>query len=318
MNAADGLSPIFLIGCPRSGTTMTMRIMSCHEDLAWVSNFLDMAPNRLELSRRSRVYDLPVLGKHLHYARVRGDKSEFTRRVILQLPEPVEPWKFFNAYFANFQWPRGGNTPPRRRTPSDMTSAESENFKNAVQTLCRYQGKKRFLSKYTDFPRIQFLRNVFADARFIHITRDGRAVASSYLDKIQSGDFGTWDEREWWISGWPSSWSDEFLNEYNTPAAFVAYQWKFFLDQIWQDAVVLPEEHYLEVNYRDIVSSPRQTFSKIFDFCGLDRSPRVEWYLGKTALRNMNTKWQVKLSDEEKVMLEQLIDESRFRRLFDS
>ena len=295
-----------------------MRIMSCHGDLAWVSNLLDIAPYQLELSRRSRVYDLPVLGKHIFYTRTEGNRSWYSRKALSKYPEPVEPWKFFNAYFANFQWPRGGETPPRRRTPKDMTSAEAENFKNAIQALCHYQGKKRFLSKYTDFPRIQFLRNIYPDARFIHIIRDGRAVASSYLDKIQSGDFGTWDEREWWISGWPISWRDEFMNNYNTPAAFVAYQWKFFLDEIWQDAAVLPDEQYLEVNYRDLIFTPWDTFTRIFEFCGLSFSRRVEWYLGKTSLRNMNTKWQVKLTSEEQNMLEQVIHEPRFCRLLDS
>ena len=58
---------------------------------------------------------------------------------------------------------------------------------------------------------------MFPQAKFIHIIRDGRATASSYYERVSTGKFGNWMEREWWIRGWPKQWQSEFLTEYNLP-----------------------------------------------------------------------------------------------------
>ena len=50
--------PIFLIGCPRSGTTILLRLIAAHEELAWVSRYVNKLPKRLSLTLLNRVYDL--------------------------------------------------------------------------------------------------------------------------------------------------------------------------------------------------------------------------------------------------------------------
>lgn len=164
---------------------------------------------------------------------------------------------------------------------------------------------------------MRYLTEAFPDAIFVHVVRDGRAVAASYHKKIQSGEFGTWNEREWWITGWPQEWQNEWRDQFGSPLSFTAYQWKYFVGEISKEKEHIPPEQYLEIKYSNIVGTPVTTFNKIFSFCGLKQSPKVEWYLRNIPLENMNKKWGKRYSDSEKKELEQIIHEPEFRKFID-
>src|SRR5215510_7842024 len=274
--------PVFIIGCPRSGTTITLDLMSVHESFAWVSQLLNENPKELKLSSFNKIYDDPIHGKSLL----------LKRQQRKALPHPVEPWKFWDAYLSKFQWERGGVILPRRQDANDITPEEIKTIRFVVDEVCQQQKKGCFLSKYTDFPRIRYLTQAFPDATFIHIVRDGRAVAHSYYNEITKGTFHTWEERDWWVRGWPDSWRQEWRAKDPTPLGFVAYQWKFFVHEIWEDAHSVPPEQFLEVNYRDLIKSPMRVLKNIFAKCGLEMSARVGWYLGNLTLADMNSKWR--------------------------
>ena len=318
METLEMKGPIFIIGCPRSGTSITLNIVARHEELAWVSDNLNGNPNQLKRAKINRIYDLPTIGDLLYLARTQGDHPiMLPYRIKNFLPAPVEPWVFWDSYLQNFQWRRGGIISPRRRTKDDITLSEVMHIRQAIEAICQYQNKRRFLSKYTDFPRITYLNEAFPDAIFIHIVRDGRAVAASCLEKIESGEFGTWNEREWWIKGWPESWRDEWVKKYKTPLSFVAFQWKFFVSEIWEDAKAIGKNRYMEIRYKDIVTNPHLTFNRLFEFCQLGKSRRVETYLDKINLSTMDYKWKDRFDNEEKEILARIVGDSNFTYLLD-
>ena len=312
--------PIFIIGCPRSGTTVTLHIMGCHEQVAWVSDFLNRSPARFSTIRRNRLYDLPHAGIRLYLARTQGPRRALPGRLMRHLPVPMEAWSFWNEHLPGFTWEEGGNTPPRRRTADDMSSERASAIRDAVRAICHHHCRERFLSKYTDFPRIRYLSRAFPDALFVHVLRDGRAVAASYLERIERAAFQAWhwNTREWWTTGWPQAWRTQWAIEGETPASFVAFQWKFFVNQIRQDAdAIAGEQRYLEVRYGDIIRSPASTFQRIFEFCDLPASRRVDWYLERVTLHDMNVKWRARFSDQERRMLSRVIHEPALRELCD-
>ena len=162
---------------------------------------------------------------------------------------------------------------------------------------------------------LQYLSQAFPDALFVHVVRDGRAVAGSYLGEIENGRFDTWNEREWWTSGWPPEWRQVWQSKGETPLGFVAYQWKFFVGEIRRDASSVTADRYMEVNYKDIVTLPHETFQRILAFCGLNMGRRIGWYLDRLTLRDMNTKWKETLSRAQRRVLEEIIHEEEYRRL---
>ncbi len=149
--------PIFIIGCPRFGTTITLKIMARHEEFTWVSSYLNIFSSRTSISGINRIYDLPYIGSRLYVASTQKQNSRLLPdRIRRYSPVRSEPCNFWNAYLSKFQWERGRIIPLRCRTVSDI-SEEVINIGNIIKSVCKYQGKSIFLSKDTDFPRIQFL-----------------------------------------------------------------------------------------------------------------------------------------------------------------
>lgn len=309
--------PIILIGCPRSGTTITLYIMALHKQVAWVSNYLHKQPQNENVTFWNRVYDIPFWGKRF-YTQSTQKKTKLGKVFKHYLPYPVEPWNFWNHYLENFQWERGGDITPRRRTPDDISKEEIIKIQRAVHTVMKKQGKKRFLSKYTDFPRMKYLMKAFPNARFIHIVRDGRAVAASYQTKIEKNKWNTWNEKEWWASGWPDQWQTNWRENGSMMLGFVAYQWKFFVSEILKDAKSIPSGQYIEIKYKDIIDSPLDTFNEIFDFSSLSPCPKVDWYLRNINLGDMNKKWMNKYTRDEKEVLNSIISEPQLKQFLDN
>src|SRR5213078_3203453 len=100
--------------------------------------------------------------------------------------------------------------------------------------LARILGRRRhrLLVKITGWPRVGYLRAIFPDARFIHLIRDGRAVANSLIhtdfwrgwagpSKWQWGEMGAEHHEEWERHG-------------RSFVALAGIQWKIMMGAIRQ------------------------------------------------------------------------------------
>ena len=289
--------PVFVMGCPRSGTTILTELLGAHASLAWVSQFCNRLPHTLCLSALNRIYDVPVLGRPMFNIRSR------TRL----LPHTVEPWRFFQAYLSNFRWPRESSTPPRRQTPADITPSESDAIRRAVASICKWQRRSRFLSKYTDFPRMQYILKPFPDAKFVHILRNGRSVAFSYHHLVETAGFGLWEERDWWLLGLPEELRTACLNESPFSLALAATMWKFFVGEIQSEAQLIPADRYFEIRYEDLMRSPKERIQEIIEFCELPYSRQLDDYVHMKRLSSRNYKASRQTNDSQKELLDRLV-----------
>lgn len=299
--------PIFVMGCGRSGTTLAFQLLAGHDDLAWVPRIVQRFPKRLGLASLARVYQLPGLGKRLF---LDGPRTQY-------FVGPVEPWLFWREYLDRFVWDRQGPDLPRSPVAQDITEQEVRQLRAAVRRICRYMGRPRFLSKYADFPRMEYLSKAFPAARFVHVLRDGRAVAQSYLRKLQNGQFHDWRLREKWVAVWPRPWQREWRREGESQLAFAAIQWKFWLDMIWQEAHEMPPDRYIEIRYEDLIADPIGTMKHVLEFAGLKYTDRFRWLLEHWKFDDMNCKWRTEFSGPQQEQLDRVLSEDRFRRLFE-
>jgi hypothetical protein len=312
-------APIFIIGCPRSGTTVLLRIMCMHEQVSWISNYVNRFPRITGLTALNRIYDFPAIGKQLYLLSVAKRPIQKPPQVIKVLPTPVEPWAFWGKHLLHFRWPRDAGTPARKRTAHDMKSHESYAIRKTINSIMRWQGRGHFISKYTDFPRIRYLSKAFPDSKFIHVVRDGRAVARSYRKKIDSNAWkNTWAQRNWWINGWRSEWQSEWSRCLDKVLGFAAFQWKYFVGEILKDAEGLASDRYIEVLYRDFVGSPSDTIEHVLAFSSLRSSDRIKWLLDHMQIRDMNEKWKVELSDGEIRMLDNVFWEPELSKFLEN
>jgi hypothetical protein len=172
----------------------------------------------------------------------------------------------------------------------DVTPAARRFLHKVVRNNLKIFNKPRFLSKCPgNSVRMEFLNEIFPDAIFLHIIRDGRAVAYSIMRSRQKHSGRYWSTR-------PPGWRD-LLQRPMLEAC--ALQWKMIVEHVLNSVQSVPPDQYLETKYEDFILHPAETLKFIGNRCGLEWS---EDLLESSAigLENRNFKWQENLNPAEK------------------
>jgi hypothetical protein len=109
--------------------------------------------------------------------------------------------------------------------------------------------------------RIPYVREIFPQARIIHIVRDGRDVACSMVPGCG---------RDEWSHLRPPSWKT-FFDRYSGPTR-CAIAWKEIMEIGLQDLANVP---HVQIRYEDLIASPESVARQIFDYMGLDMRSTV-------------------------------------------
>lgn len=272
--------PIFFVGFGRSGSTHIHRVFCHHSQLAWLSRFADDYPDKKWLNDAV----LWAFGA-----------TPFSDWIARKLP-PREGWKYWDAHFSGF------SEPFRDLTADDVSPYINRKMKAAVAKIPG-AGRDRVLIKLTGWPRIAFLQEIFPDARFIHILRDGRAAANSL---IHTDFWRGWQGPEQWRWG---PLSDELQAEWErwdkSFIALAAIQWKQFITSM--NIAKKSARHFTEIRYEDFCESPMDGYRKLTDFCEIDWDEALEKKIRRTEFREANFKWQQELTPRQQETLEGIL-----------
>ena len=245
-------SPIFVIGTGRCGSTTLMDLIAYHPAFAWPSQYTARRPVLERAAVLSRIVELPIVGPRLKFTR-------FT-------PKHAESYEQWTRCFAGFA------EPFRDLVADDVTPRTRQLFGDTVADICRHQGKNRFITKYTGWSRIEFIKSIFPDARFIHIVRDGRAVAYSYTTVPWWDGWAGVDRSRW---GMLSEESLEALSRYgHSFVALAALQWKTLINNISEKSERLPKEDLLVLRHEDMARDPMSAAYESIAFSGEDGDDR--------------------------------------------
>ena len=254
--------PIFIVGAPCSGTNIFYRTFAKHPELAWISNITKKIPSSLWLTRCIMLF--------------RNDHR------------PTE---------ANNVWQKFAINDDESLDREDVTAAARKYFHTVLHNNLQIFNKPRFVNKCPgNSVRIEFLKEVFPDAIFIHILRDGRAAAYSILRARQRHSGEYWSIR-------PPGWRD-LLNLPMVDAC--ALQWKMTVEAILQSANKLPSEQFMEVKYEEFVARPAEIFRQVGERCGLVwQDDLLQAITG--GMDNRNFKWQTEMQDSDRKTLNGLL-----------
>ncbi len=262
---------IFIIGSGRSGTTILYNILATHPDLAWFSaltNRSTLAKGRIRLHR---LLDAPLLGGFLRRSILRS-----SLRWPLSGLKPSEGEEVYNGY-CGFE----EDVKSTEEDGRDAVDAVERRFKDVIRAHLDSTRKPKFLTKRTsNTQRIRLIASMFPKAHYVHIIRDGRAVANSYLSVDWWNDLTLW-----WAGIKPSDWEGEGKE----PIELCALHWKHNVEEILGNKDVLA--NYLELRYEDLVDDTRREIDRVLDFCGLARDGDFEGRLS-SRLPNKNAKWK--------------------------
>jgi hypothetical protein len=270
--------PIFVVGAGRSGSSLFHQMFTEHPRVAWMSALCDRHPDRLATHRAlMRAIDFPVIGT-----------------VLKRRWESAECYGFWDHFF------RGFSQPCRDLRAEDATPRVKSRLQRAVEGLVTPR-RSRLLVKVTGWPRVAFLHAVFPDARFIHVYRDGRAVANSLL---QVDFWRGWQGPEQWRWG---PLDDELRREWEAhDRSFVALagiQWKILMRAAEDAKRAIPAASFIDVRYEEFAKHPVETFREITDFCKLERDADFERALSRYSVESANYKWQQDLDVTQQAVL---------------
>lgn len=187
----------------------------------------------------------------------------------------------------------------RKMATKEITDILSTKFTTIVSMHLAATQRPRFLNKRTaNTQRIDCINTLFPDAYFIHIIRDGRAVAHSLI------------KTDWWNNiplWWKGKKTPHQLQESGVnPIEIAALHWKHNVEEIISKKGKL-KHRYLEIRYEDLVQNPRLCIQAIIEFTHLSSSDKFLTNIPRT-FPNLNNKWQIQLTNKQKQILSQTID----------
>lgn len=249
----------FVVGTGRCGSTLVQEVLARHADVGFVTNLDDRfgVPSHRRLVGVYR--DLPE--RVTKKGRARFAPSEGYRA----LEREVSPLLADSV---------------RDLRADDVTPWLAERFRSFFAERAARQGLPLFLHKFTGWPRLGFLHEVMPEARYVHIVRDGRAVANSWLqmpwwrghlgpERWHFGPLSPADAAEWEASG-------------RSFVVLAGLAWRLLVDAYDEAARTLPAGHWLELRYEDVVADPQTTFREMADFLGLPWTPQFAEVVERT------------------------------------
>lgn len=255
-------SPVFLVGCPRSGTTLLRDLLRSH----------------------------PLLT-------IPGE-SHFIPDFYRAYGDPQNPWEAerLAARILGTFWIGRWHLPLE---PGDFRDCRTfrETVERLYETWARLEGKRQWGDKTPHYVlHMPLLARLFPEARFVHIYRDGRDVALSWLKK-----------------------------RYEPQNLYAAIeQWSFMVTTGMRDGRRLGPERYFEVRYETLISETEAVMRKVCRLLGLpwdaavlrpNRSQRGT--AGVTAgpppaeVKSRNSeKWKTEMAREDRQLAESVAGET--------
>lgn len=245
--------PVFILGAPRSGTTLLYKSLALHPDAAWINNYQRRLPRLPALAGLNRVPGRATQTRQRVWFGAAGDNAYryASARSSLErwFPQPVEGEPQFRL--------RGIPEVSDRVHPTDQQRQLRRDFDRMVQA----SGARVVLSKRIGHnTRVPLLHGIFPEARFISLTRDGRAVAASLVrvDWWQDGPL-------WWYGGTPRQWEGNGGN----PLELAARHWVEETKAIDAGLAGVDGDQVLRLRYEDLVEQPGSILGSAAEFAGL-------------------------------------------------
>jgi hypothetical protein len=166
---------------------------------------------------------------------------------------------------------------------SDATPWLTKRLRTFFETRMALAPEPVYLHKLTGWPRAGFLHAAFPSARYLHVIRDGRAVASSWL------------QMPWWLGyRGPEHWhfgplSPEHRELWERSGrsyvVLAGLAWVLLLDAFEAARSELSPDAWLDVRYEDLLAAPDATFERVLGFFGLPLDDAFRTRLGAYAFQ---------------------------------
>ena len=280
--------PIIIVGTGRCGSTVFHRLLAKHPGVMWLSGFCDHYPTRPEWNRRA----VEAMGNPL------------LRRLLGWKIQPGECYDFWDRHAFGF------SEPCRDLVRADVTTRVKKQVRGVMESMLT-ASRHRLLIKITGWPRLGYLNEIFEDAKFIHLVRDGRAVANSLLHV----DFWRgWRGPQGWRAGQLSAEDLAAWESYDRSfVALAAIEWRIQMRAMEAARRALDPSQFLEIKYEAFCERPLETVRQVLEFSDLPSPPAFEREIAAAPIRNTNERWRDGLTVAQQRILDGLLHEDLLR-----
>jgi len=240
--------------------------------------------------------------------------------------EPRQVWTYRN-------WFEGSD----RLTEENVTEPIRKHIRKRFETYALEHDRQHFIEKTpSNCFRVPFMRQIFPEAKFILLIRDGRAVVRS-TDEIMAkgpdnsrivqrikestlGELPAIAMRIPWlvqkvlgrrVNSWgvhPPGWRD-WPSDLN-PLQSAARQWSESINAAVRDFRDLPERQKTVLRYEDLVLDPEKKMNELIDFLGLSHGRRIVALAQENCRPESIDKWRNVLSEDELESIEPIVRET--------
>jgi hypothetical protein len=262
-----GSGPVFVIGAPRSGTSLVHYLLAAHPELAYA----DIGLQRLWSHRSVRAAEranVPLTrSRRLHAACLPEPGTtvyEPTLRIL-----GLDPLLPAEGLFLWFDRDLPVDDPTALR-PEHLDGALVDRIRGRYAALSERMACERFVDKSPGFTHmLGAIQVVFPDAHVVHVIRDGRAVVNSMLYGLRARG------KEWAGTGSAA------------PVVRASRRWRHAVAAGREGAKLFPGRYH-EVRYERIVEAPRGEAIRLLRQLGLRGAPAERYPL---RLEDRNYKW---------------------------
>ena len=299
----DAGEPLFIVGAPRSGTSLLYKLLCLHPEAAWISNWNRRAPGVAAVAAVNRLVRRPSsrrravwFGSDVANAYVYGRRRSLWERLY---PMPVEGEPLYEHC---------GIGPGAVGPPAGAVQAQAEQaacLRRMFAGLRRWSGGRVLISKrIANNQRIPFLAATFPRARFLHLIRDGRAVAYS-LSRVDWWEDGV----VWWYGDTPRRWRERG----GDPWELAATHWVRELASIEKGLAPVAPDRRLELRYEALVGKPPELLEQVAGFAGLPVDAGWQAELNRLSYPNKDEAWRNHLTPEARQRVEAIQREELLR-----
>jgi len=241
---------VFLLGAGRSGTTLLYKLLSIHQNVAYLSNYQNRYPQWNFSAVLQRILNQFPDYKRKSWFKEHGEAYFNHRRKWLQsiVPTPSEAESVYAS--------------------CGIPSLDTDHFlvqpyiaqclKNKFECVRRLSGGEVLLSKRTaNNRRIPILKHIFPDAKYIHLVKDGRSVAHSLLR------VAWWDDH---ILYWTGKTPRQMVAEGSNPLHLAARNWVEEMHSLEKGMALIESKQILQVRYDELLKNPREQLQRMLDF----------------------------------------------------
>lgn len=290
---------VFIVGSPRSGTTVLGTIFDSHKDISqwyepyfvWDRYFRDAVDDQRDQKDASPAVKAYLRNAFANYKTNRGSRLVVDKspRNSLKIPFILEV--FPSARFVHIlrdgrdttlsihrEWKK------RQAIAGTGQNKDGFNYKKAITVVDEWLKRQPDMLDRIRAFWFETHWNVFNPKK--HLNR-----------RRWNGDVG-WGPR---FKNWIDIYNQSSMLEFN------AYQWLYCVKQIRQAWPDIPEHNRIEIRYEALITQPEKTIETLLNFIHLDYEPSFLSAIPKLKSNNFN-KWEKEFTSQELSMITPILD----------